>query len=323
VVSQVSAGGAFARVVTRRLGLGILLLCIITALSFVLVSLTPGDAAHTILGDFADPGTYQALRHSLGLDEPVYVQWAAWAEKAVQGDLGRSLLNSEPVTHAINARLPVTFSLIAGALLVTLAVGIPLGVFGAVRGGLASRIVDGLTLIAFSLPTFWIGAVLIAIFAVKLRWFPATGYVSPTESPLAWLFGLVLPVVALALHSVAVIAKQTREAMLDALSSEHIRMAWATGISPTSIYYRHALRNAAMRLVTIVGLLVVGLMGGTVLVEAVFALPGLGGLAVSATSAHDLPMIQGVVVYFTAVVVVVNLAIDLAYTWLDPRVRTS
>jgi peptide/nickel transport system permease protein len=323
VVSQVGAGGAFARVVARRLGLGLLLLVVITALSFVLISLTPGDAARTILGDYATPQTYAALRHSLGLDQPVYVQWATWAGRAVQGDLGSSLLNSEPVTHAIDARLPVTFSLIFGALLVTVAAGITLGVFSAVRGGLASRFVDAFTLTAFSLPTFWVGVVLIAIFAVRLRWFPATGYVPLTESPQRWLLALALPVVALALHSVAVIAKQTREAMLDALASEYIRMAWATGISPLSIYVRHALRNAAMRLVTILGLQVVGLLGGTVLVEAVFALPGLGGLAVSSTSAHDLPVIQGVVVYFTVVVILVNLAIDLAYTWLDPRVRTS
>ena len=152
---------------------------------------------------------------------------------------------------------------------------------------------------------------------------PATGYVSPLQSPGAWFLSLVLPVTALALHSVATIAKQTREAMLDALGSEYVRMARASGISPASILFRHALKNAAIRVVTILGLQTVGLLGGTVFVEAVFALPGLGGLAANAATQHDLPIIQGVVVYFTAIVVLVNLAIDVAYTWLDPRVRAE
>jgi peptide/nickel transport system permease protein len=195
--------------------------------------------------------------------------------------------------------------------------------FSAVRGGAAGRAVDALALLGFALPSFWLGAVLIQFFAVDHHWFPATGYVPLAQSPKDWALSLVLPVSALALHSVAAIAKQTREAMLDALASEYVRMAWATGISPTAIVLRHALRNASIRVVTILGLLVVGLLGGTVFVEHVFALPGLGGLSVLAATQHDLPVIQGVVLYFTAIVLTVNLVVDVAYTWLNPRVRAE
>jgi peptide/nickel transport system permease protein len=312
-----------ARAVLRRIGLAIPLLFLVSALSFVLVSLTPGDSARSILGVDAPEETYQRLRHALGLDLPVHEQYWRWLTHAVQGDLGRSLITLEPVTHAINARLPVTISLVLGALIVTLLLGVAIGVFSAVRGGVAGRLVDALALTGFALPSFWVGAALIAVFAVDLRWLPATWYVSLAQDPKAWFLSLILPVSALALHSVAAIAKQTREAMLDALSTEYVRMAWASGVSPVSILFRHAFRNAAMRVVTLMGLLTVSLLGGTVFVEAVFALPGLGSLAVKAATDHDLPMIQGVVVYFTVIVIAVNLLVDLAYTWLDPRVRTE
>lgn len=311
------------RVTVRRLLLAIPLLFVVTALSFVLVSLTPGDAAHEILGTNAPPEAYPKLRHALGLDLPLHEQYWRWLENAVHGDLGASLFTSESVTHAIDARLPVTLSLMLGALFVTVVLGVGLGFFSAVRGGIAGRFVDAMALLGFALPSFWIGAVLIAVFAVNLGWFPAVGYVPLAESPQQWLRSLVLPVAALALHAVAAIAKQTRESILDVLSSEYIRMARANGISPASLLLRHTLKNAAIPIVTVVGLQAVGLLGGTVLVESVFALPGMGGLAVNASIQHDLPVIQGVIVYFTLLVVLINLLIDLTYTWLNPRVRTA
>lgn len=299
------------------------LLWLVSALSFVLVSITPGDVALQILGPFAPHSAYVHLRHAMGLDRPLYDQYWQWLGHALHGNLGVSTFTQgESVTQAIDQRLPVTISLIAGALIVTLVLGVGFGVFSAVRGGLAGRLVDGLGLLGFALPSFWIGAVLIAIFAVDLGWFPATGYVPLAESPRKWMLSLVLPVVALGLVTVANVAKQTREAMLDALGSEYVRMAWASGVPAWSIFFRHALKNAAIRVLTVIGITVVGLLSGTVFVESVFALPGLGGLAVTATSGHDLPMIQGIVVYFTLIVVGVNLVVDLAYTLLDPRVRT-
>jgi len=311
------------RVIVRRVLLGVPLLFVISILSFALVSLTPGDAARAILGTQATEEQYLALRHTLGLDLPLYQQYWQWVTHAVTGDLGTSLFSGQTVTDAISSRLPVTLSLMFGALLVSLVVGVALGVFSAVRGGVLGRIVDGLALIGFALPNFWVGAMLIVVFAVTLRWLPPTGYVEFTDSPSGWLSSLVLPVLALALHGITALAKQTREAMLDVLASDYIRMARANGIRYRGIVFVNALKNASVRVVTMLGIQAVGLLGGTVVVENVFALPGLGGLAVSSTAQHDLPVIQGIVVYFTVLVIVINLIVDVAYTWLNPKVRTS
>jgi peptide/nickel transport system permease protein len=296
---------------------------VVSALSFILVSLTPGDAAQVILGDAATPQAVAKLRHQLGLDQPVYEQYWHWVQRAVQGDLGASLFTGEPVTRAIGQRLPVTLSLLCGALLVILLVGVAAGVFSAVRGGVAGRLVDAGALVGFALPSYWIGAVLIALLTVRVKLFPTTGYVPLTASATEWARALVLPVIALALHGVAAVAKTTREAMLDALGSEYIRSSRAHGIPERSLIFRHALKNAALPVVTILGVQAVGLLGGTVLVESVFALPGLGSLAVDASIQHDLPVVQGVVVCFTLVVVAINLLIDLTYTYLNPKVRTG
>jgi peptide/nickel transport system permease protein len=310
-------------VVSRRLLLAIPLLFVVSVLSFVLVSATPGDATTQILGVEAPPEAYAKLRSELGLDQPLYEQYSRWVGDALQGDLGSSLFSGEHVTTTIADRLPVTLSLVIASLLVISVVGVGLGVFGAVHGGVTGRIVDGLSLVGFALPGFWVGAVLIALFAVELAWLPAVGYVPLSESPSAWARSLALPVVALALHSVAVLAKQTREAMLDALASEHVRMAWANGIPPRYIHYRLALKNAAPRVVTIIGLQTVGLLVGTVFIEHVFALPGLGSALVSSTNQGDLPVVQGITVFFALIIVVVNLLVDLTYSLLDPRVRTA
>lgn len=309
------------RVVTRRCAMAVPLLLVVSALTFILVSLTPGNAAEEILGTSATPAEYAALDRALGLNLPVYEQYWNWLRHALTGDLGQSIFTSQPVTQEIGQRLPVTLSLFIGALIVSAVVGVGLGVFSALRGGAVGRAADILALIGFSLPAFWVGAELIVIFAVWRNWFPATGYVSISDSLAGWLHSLVLPVITLSLYGIASLAKQTREAMLDVLSSEYIRMAWANGIPRRSIVFRHALRNASMRVVTVFGLLAVGLLGGTVLVEDVFALPGLGSLMVTSATSHDIPVVAGIAVYFTLMVVAINLAVDLAYVWLNPRVR--
>lgn len=311
------------RAAIRRLLIAIPLLFFVSAISFVLVSLTPGDAARQILGTQASPQAYQTLRRELGLNLPLYEQYWHWLKNALHGDLGTSIITGQSVTAAINARLPVTLSLIIGAILISVLVGLPLGLISAIRGGVLGKVVDVGALIGFGIPAFWLGVELISIFAVKLGWLPATGYVPVSQSISGWLTSLVLPVIALATAGIAAIAKQTREAMLDVLGSEHIRVARANGLSPRSIYLRHGLKNAAPRVLTVLGIQAVGLLGGTVFIENVFALPGMGSLAVTAVTQHDLPVVEGLAVYFTLIVVVVNLAIDLAYTWLNPRVRTS
>lgn len=312
------------RIILRRLLLAVPLLFVVSVLSFVLVSLTPGNAAQTLLGNSASPQAIAQVQRQLGLNLPLYEQYWHWLTGAVQGNLGLSLVSQQSVAASVTGtRMWVTLSLIGGALLVTALVGVGLGMLSAIRGGVLGRALDALSLVGYALPSFWAGAVLIALFAVKLKWFPAVGYVAFSQSPGQWLRSLVLPVVALSLGSVAIVARYTREAMLDILSSEYVRMLWANGIPARSIYFRHALKNAAARIITVLGIIVVGLLTGTVLVESVFALPGLGSLAVLATNQHDLPSIQGVVVLFTIVVIVVNLAVDLAYSWLNPRVTSS
>jgi peptide/nickel transport system permease protein len=288
------------------------------------VSITPGNAAQVLLGNSATPQGIKQVDQQLGLNLPVYQQYWDWLKGAVHGDLGSSLVTKQSVGATITGtRLSVTLSLIIGSLLVTALLGVGLGIISAVRGGVLGRSLDVFSLVGYSLPSFWVGAVLVAIFAVKLKWLPAVGYVSLSDSVSGWFKSLILPVVALSLGAIAIVARYTREAMLDALASEHVRISWANGISARSIYFRHALKNAAPRIITTIGVIAVGLLTGTVLIEVVFALPGLGGLAVTSTTQRDLPMIQGVVVLFTIIVIIVNLAVDLTYTWLNPRVRSS
>jgi peptide/nickel transport system permease protein len=287
------------------------------------VSLTPGDAVGQLLGTEGTSEAVERLRSQLGLDLPLYEQYWNWVSHAVQGDFGTSIISSESVSHVIGQRLPVTATLIIGSLLLIAVFGVGSGVFSAVRGGAAGRAVDQLSLVGFILPSFWLAAILVQLFAVNLHLFPAVGYVPFAESPSGWLESITLPILALALHGMATLARQTREAMLDVLASEHVRMAWANGIPARSIRLRYALKSAGTRIVTILGLQTVGLLGATVFVENVFALPGLGSLAVSSTVQGDLPMVLGVAVCFTVIVVVVNMIVDLLYTWLDPRVRTS
>jgi peptide/nickel transport system permease protein len=212
---------------------------------------------------------------------------------------------------------------VVGATVVSAVVGVAFGVAGALRPGAVDRVVDGVALLGLSVPSFFLGFVLVEWFAVSLRFFPASGYVSFDVSPAGWLESLVLPVVTLSAGGVAVIAKQTRDAMRDVLDRPFIRMLRATGIPRRSIIFKHALRSAAIPVVTIIGLVFVAVLGGSVVVESVFALPGLGSLAVQATTESDLPLIQGIAVYFTVIVIVVNLIVDLAYGFLDPRVRVA
>jgi peptide/nickel transport system permease protein len=320
---KVVANNSIVRVVVRRLVMAIPLLFAVSAVSFLLISLTPGNVAREILGDQATASQYHQLQLKLGLNLPIYEQYWHWVERALHGNLGASLYNDVPVVQAIDSRLPITLSLVGGALLVSLVIGVGLGVLSAVRRGIIGRIVDAVALIGFALPAFWIGVELIVLFAVTLKWFPATGYVSVGTSVGGWLRSLVLPVVALSLGGIAAIAKQTRSAMREALSSSYIQMAWANGASARSVYFRLALKNAMLPVITVLGVQGVFLLSGSVLVETVFALPGLGSLVVTSATQQDLPMVQGIAVYFTIIVIAFNLLVDLAYTWLNPRVRLS
>jgi peptide/nickel transport system permease protein len=307
--------------VVRRLLLSAPLVVIVSVVTFLLTSLAPSDAARQILGNNASLAQYARLRHRLGLDLPLYERYWRWLTHALHGDLGTSFVTGQAVTTTILERLPATLSLFFGSLLVIVLAGVLLGLVSAVRGGVTGRLIDTFGLVGFAVPGFWLGAVLIAVFAVKVHLFPAVGYVPFAASPAEWMRSLVLPIVALALSSVTGLAKQTREAMLDALASEHTRMSRANGMTKTTVVYVLAMKIVAIRVVTIVGLMAVGLLGGTVLVEQVFGLPGLGSVLQTSTTNRDLPMLQGITLFFALAIVGINLLVDMAYGWLDPRIR--
>ena len=309
--------------ILRRALISIPLVLVVTFVTFLLQSFAPGDTARAILGQNYTPEAYDRLVEELGLDRPLLARYGDWLAHALLGDLGTSPVSGLPVASEIGNRLGVTLSLMIATTLVALLVGVALGVVSAVRGGRLGKLVDVVSLVGFSLPNFWFGLVLVTVFAVMLRWLPATGYIPITTSPTKWLIALILPVATLAAGAVAIVAKQTRDSMRDALERNFIFSLRANGVPESSIILRHGLRNAAIPIVTVLGLMFVGLSSGTVLIESVFAMPGLGGLAVQATAQRDVPMIQGVALTFTLIVVVVNLVVDLAYGWLNPKVRVS
>jgi peptide/nickel transport system permease protein len=227
------------------------------------------------------------------------------------------------VTWLLNGRLPATLSLVIGSTVIATVCGLAFGVLAALRTGALGTAVDTVALAGLAIPNFFLGLLLVGWFAVTLRLFPATGYVPASQSPAGWLRSLVLPVVTLAAPGAAAIARQTRDAMREVLRQPFIRTLRAAGVPRRVVIGKHALRNAAVPVVTVIGLIFIGSLSGTVLVESVFALPGLGGLAVQAASQHDLPLIQGVAVYFTVIVICVNLLADVTCSWLDPRLRVS
>jgi peptide/nickel transport system permease protein len=309
--------------ITRRLLLSAPLVLVVSALTFVLLALTPGNAARQILGYKATPQQVARLDRALNLNLPVYEQYWRWLRRALDGNLGNSLLSGQSVTSLIGQRLWATVSLILGSMLIFVVAGVLLGVFSATRGGASDRFADAVSLFGYALPTVWVGAVLIEWFAVDNAWFPAIGYNAPSQGVGPWLHSLVLPVVTLALGFVAVMAKNTREAMLDVLGAEHIRLARANGVPAWSIVWVYAMKNVAIRVVTITGLLTIGLLGGDVIVENVFGVPGLGAALTSAVLSHDVPVVLGITMMFTIIIVAINVATDLVYWLFDPRVRVG
>jgi peptide/nickel transport system permease protein len=251
----------------------------------------------------------------------LYQQYWDWLTQAIRGNFGYSLFTHQSVIAAIGQRLPCTLSLVIGSLLVSVVFGVALGVFSAARGGRAARAADATAMVGWVIPVYWIAGELIVIFAVKLACLPATGYVPLSQSVGEWLRSLVLPVAALSIGAIAGFAKFTRDSMLDALSSEYVRMGRANGVPQWSIVFRHAFKGASVQVMTLSGLLVVGLLTGTVFAEQVFGLPGLGTLITQGTLAQDLPVVQGVAVFFTLIVIAVNLVVDLAYSLVSPKVR--
>jgi peptide/nickel transport system permease protein len=289
---------------------------------FLLLHLSPGDPAAIIAGDNATPEQIAGIRQRLGLEDPLPVQFLRWAGAVVQGDLGISIFSNEPVMKLIGQRIEPTLSLALTTLIVAVTLAVTFGVLAAWRvGSWIDRSLMVVSVLGFSVPVFVVGYMLIYVFAITLRWLPVQGY-SPIEDGFGpWIERLILPSIALGLAYVALIARITRTAMLDVLAEDYIRTAKAKGVGTRPMLLKHALKNAGVPIITVIGIGVALLIGGVVITETVFNIPGVGRLVVDAISKRDYPIIQGVILLFSGVYVVVNLMVDLTYTFLDPRIR--
>ncbi|HXB78960.1 MAG TPA: ABC transporter permease [Bradyrhizobium sp.] len=306
----------------RRVLLTIPLMAIVALFVFSLLYIAPGDPAAVIAGDQASPADVERIRESLGLDRPFLVQFGTWSWRILHFDLGTSIFTNLPVTSLIAQRIEPTLSLMSLTLVLTILVAIPLGVLAAWKAGTwVDRMIMAFAVSAFSLPVFVVGYVLAYVFALEFEWLPVQGY-----SPLAngfwpWLQNLILPSVALGCVYIALIARITRASMLEVLQQDYIRTARAKGLGQRNILFVHALKNAAVPIVTVIGIGVALLIGGAVVTESVFAIPGLGRLTVDAILRRDYPVIQGIVLMFSFLYALVNLVVDVTYTLIDPRIR--
>lgn len=296
-------------------------LALATLLVFGLQQLVPGDLAVTLAGENATPQRVLEIRDFYGLDKPVVVQYADWLYKAAHGNLSRSLLSGVPVVDDIAQKLPNTLTVVALALLIAMAVGIPLGVTAARRPGSAADVVVSLLAsLGVALPSFWLAMILVSIFAIDLQWLPATGSVPLADAPMASLRHAVLPAVALAAAGTAEVARQLRSALGEVLMSQFVRTLRAKGLSPSAILWKHGIKNVSVNLLTVLGLLFNRMLAATVVIEAVFAIPGMGSMVVQASLAKDFPVVQGVVLVMVLMVIASNLIVDLLCALLDPRV---
>jgi len=312
------------RLVGQRLLALVPLLFIVTLLTFSIADLLPGDPAEIIVGDDASQEQVDLVRERLGLDDPWLQRYFDWMGGVVRGDLGTSYYNSTEVSEVVRQRLPVTLSLTFGAVAIAATIGIASGVISARRAGTwVDRGAAAGAAVGQAIPNFWFALLLVSGFAVQLRWFPATGYTPLTESVTGWLHSIALPSIALGTSGAAVIARQTRGALVDVLQKDYIQAAIAQGLPTRRVVVGHALRNALIPVVTVLGFQITILLGGAIIVEQVFAMNGLGSLAVTAVRRSDVPMVQGLVIVSVVVVVLVQLATDLLYAFLQPKARPS
>lgn len=308
--------------VLKRLVAAIPVVLIVATVVFLLLRMAPGDPARVIAGDMASEETIAQIRTNLGLDRPLPVQYGIAMGSLVKGDLGTSIVSKQPVASLIAARIGPTAALALTSLLLTVLIAIPLGVLSAWwHRRTFDRLTMALTVLAFSVPAFVVGYVLILLFSVTLNWFPVQGYAPLTDGVGRFLYQLVLPSLTLATVFVALITRITRASMLDVLGEDFVRTARAKGAPERYVLFRHALRNAAAPIVTVVGVAVTTLISGVVVTETIFNIPGVGSLIVDAVLARDYPVVQGTILFFSFIYVFVNLAIDLIYVLLDPRIR--
>lgn len=308
--------------ILRRLGQGLLTLLIAGVAVFILIRVVPGDPAQMLIGDTGDPAALAQMRASLGLDRPLAEQWLLWATDAVRGNLGSSIMTGEPVTKIVLQAFPVTASVVLLAVALAALIGIPCGMWAAWRQGhTADYVLIGITSLLVSIPTFWSGLIVLVIFAAKLNWLPALGYVPLTEDWRAGLIALVMPIGVLVLSELATLARMMRSSTLEVLRLDYVTSAHARGVAPWAVLTKHVFRNAFAPAMTTLGLTLGHLLGGVVVIEKIFGLPGIGRLLVDAIVQRDYPVVQGCLLFVAFVFVIVNLIVDLLYAALDPRVR--
>jgi len=308
--------------VLRRIITTVPVMAVVALFVFSLLYVTPGDPASVIAGDQASPADVERIRQGLHLDQPYLIRFAQWLWQILQGDLGRSIFTNLPVSTMIAQRVEPTLSLMIVTVSFAVSVAVPLGVIAAWRaGGLVDRLVMVFAVFGFSVPVFVVGYVLAYVLSVQLEWLPVQGYTPFSSGFWPWLRNLILPAVTLGFAYIALIARITRSAMLEVLQQDYVRTARAKGIGYGAILFVHALKNAAVPIVTVIGLGIALLIGGAVATESVFAVPGLGRLTIDAILQRDYPVIQAIVLLFSLVYVLVNLVVDLIYTLLDPRIR--
>lgn len=306
----------------RRLVTAIPVMLLVSLMSFAVIWLVPGDPAAAFLDASATQEQIARVREELGLNRPLWEQMVQWYGRVLTGDLGQSILLHRSVMDALLERLPITLSLAGLALVLAALMGISAGIYAAMhRGQVADRTVMTASLMGLSMPDFWLGLVLIVVFAVGLGWLPSGGFVSPSESMLGWLRTMALPAITLALVQTGFIARMTRSAMLDVLHQDFIRTADAKGLRHSFVVLRHGLPNALLPILTVLGIIAGSLLGGAVVVEQVFSLPGVGRLIIGAIMSRDFPVIQGGLLFLAAIYVLINLFVDLLYAAVDPRVR--
>ena len=307
----------------KRIVSGVVLLVAISLLTYTLLYFSSANIARNILGDMATAEQVAQKQQELGLDQPLFARFLEWAGGVVTGDLGRSWFSAETVGQALMNRLPITLTLVVVAILATAILATALGMTAAVKRGWVDRVVQVGAVIGDAIPGFVLAIIFVTIFAIQLGMFPAISTITPGAGPDAWLISLTLPVIAMTITAVTSGAQQVRSAVIAQLEKDYVRTLRSRGVSEREILFKHVLRSAAPAGLTVLSLQFIGMLGGVVIIEQIFALPGMGALAVSATSLGDIPIVMGVVLYTVVIVIIVNLLVDLANGWLNPKVRVS
>lgn len=309
--------------IIRRLISGVVALFAVATLTFMLLYFSATNVARNILGDNATQEQVLQKQVELGLDQPLIVRYGHWLLGAIRGDFGVSWFSSQPVVDSIQTRLPTTLSVLIVSTLVVAALAVALGMAAAVRRGWLDRVLQIISIGGAAIPQFVLAIVIVAFLAIRLHWFPATGYVGLTEDPAAWVRSITLPVIALGISGIASTAQQVRSATISVLSRDYVRTLRSRGLGEREILYRHVLRDASPAGLTVLSLHFIAMIGGVVVIEQIFALPGIGFLALQSTTQGDMPILMGVVVYIVIIVIIVNLLVDLAVGWLKPKARVS